>query len=347
MTRKKILLVGGSINQTRMTHAVARHLQDEYDCYFSPAYCDGALETARKHKLLEFTVLGDQLRMRAEKYYAEHNLSVDYGGRQHDYDLVVLTSDLIIQKNIAKKPIILIQEGMTDRETMLYWLVKWLKLPRWFAGTSTNGLSHSYNYFCVASQGYRDLFIHKGCDPEKVVVTGIPNFDNVAEYRNNDFPLNDYVLVATSNARETYKPDDRQAFLHWALKIAGSRRLVFKLHPAENAARATAEIKKIAPHAQIFTDGNTEHMIANCSALITQYSTCVYVGLAMGKECHSYFDIDELKKLTPWQNNGTSGWNIAQYCIEGLENHMISLSQAPLAHARPLAKPQRRLGEPV
>ena len=30
--------------------------------------------------------------------------------------------------------------------------------------------------FCVASEGYRDLFISKGVKPEKIYVTGIPNF---------------------------------------------------------------------------------------------------------------------------------------------------------------------------
>ena len=43
-------------------------------------------------------------------------------------------------------------------------------------------------------------------------------------------------------------------------------------------------------------------MIANCDALVTQYSSTVFVGLALGKECHSYWDLDELRRLMPVQN---------------------------------------------
>ena len=52
-------------------------------------------------------------------------------------------------------------------------------------------------------------------------------------------------------------------------------------------------------------------MIANCDVLITRYSTVVYVGLALGKEVHSDFDVNELKRLLPIQNSGRSAFNIA------------------------------------
>jgi hypothetical protein len=55
-------------------------------------------------------------------------------------------------------------------------------------------------------------------------------------------------------------------------------------------------------------------MIANCDVLITQYSTVVYIGLALGKEVYSYFDIEMLKELVPIQNGATSGKNIARVC---------------------------------
>ena len=64
----------------------------------------------------------------------------------------------------------------------------------------------------------------------------------------------------------------------------------------------------------IYTDGNIDHMIANCEALICQYSTVVYVGIVLGKEVHSYFDVAMLQRLTPLQNGGRSGHNIAQVC---------------------------------
>lgn len=319
MGRKKILLVGGSLNQTKMVHAVAKNLMGEFDCYFSCYYCDGLMDWMRRAGWLEFSVLGNRRRGQSDAYCRQHGLPLDYGGKLHTYDLVVLTSDLIIPQNTRKRPIVLIQEGMTDAEDWRFWLVKWFKLPRWIAGTATNGLSDAYRYFCVASEGYRNLFIRKGCRPEKVIVTGLPNFDDVQSYCHNDFPYRDYVLVATSNARETYKPDNRQAFLKWALSIAKDRPLIFKLHPGEEVARATAEIRAVAPHALIFAEGNTEEMIANCQTLITQYSTCVYVGLALGKECYSYFDMDQLRRLMPVQNGGTSGLQIANVCRQALE----------------------------
>jgi hypothetical protein len=64
----------------------------------------------------------------------------------------------------------------------------------------------------------------------------------------------------------------------------------------------------------IYTDGNTDHMIANCEALICQYSTVVYTGIALNKEVHSYFDLEMLKRLAPMQNGGVSGQNIARLC---------------------------------
>ncbi|GAB4578366.1 MAG: hypothetical protein Fur0022_11010 [Anaerolineales bacterium] len=312
--KPKILFIGGSLNQTTICHAVARHLDAEYDCYFTPFYTDGLLELARRLGWLDFTVIGHPRRLKTEAYLREHGLRLDYGGKQHNYDLVVMVSDLIIPANVRGKRLILIQEGMTDPETWRYHLVKALRLPRYLAGTSTAGLSHAYDYFCVASAGYRDLFIRKGVKPEKILVTGIPNFDHAAQYLDNDFPYKGYVLVATSDARETFKLDDRQKFLQWAVKLAGGRPLIFKLHPNENKARAIKEIQAIAPHARIFTDGNTEHMIANCDALITQYSSCIYNGLALGKECHSYFDMDRLRQLAPLQNGGSSGYHISLVC---------------------------------
>lgn len=302
-----------------MTHAVARHLDHDYDCFFTPYYCDGWFELAARAGLLDFTVIGGNFRVQTEAYLRQHNLKVDYAGQQHDYDLVVTTSNLLIQENIRNKKIILIQEGMTDQETLMFYLVRWLKIPRYLASTASSGLSDAYRYFCVASAGYRDLFIKKGVKPEKLIVTGIPNFDDVAQFKENDFPYKNFVLVATSDARETFKFDNRKKFIGHCLKIAGNRPLIFKLHPNENVKRATREIRLLAPQALIFADGNIEPMIANCDVLVTQYSTVVYVGLALGKEVHSYFDIETLKKMTPIQNGGTSGRNIAEICRRALE----------------------------
>ncbi len=317
--KKKILFIGGSLNQTRMTHAVAQCLEEDYDCYFTPYYCDGLFKLMARAGSLDFTVVGGEPRRQTEAYFAENNLKVDYAGKQHDYDLVVTSSDLLIQKNIRHKKIVLIQEGMTDPENLAYYLVRRFGLPRYVASTATTGLSDAYRYFCVASKGYRDLFIKKGLKPQKIIVTGIPNFDNVKTLLNNDFPYKNFVLVATSDARETFKFDNRKKFIRQTLAVAQGRQLIFKLHPNENIQRATAEIKSLAPDALIYHQGSIEPMIANCDVLMTQYSTVVYIGLTLGKEVYSYFDVDMLKKLVPLQNGGQSGRNIAQVCRSLLE----------------------------
>jgi hypothetical protein len=317
--KKKILFICGSINQTSQMHKIATHLP-EYENWFTPYYGDALIEMLRRLKLLEFSILGNKLLQRCLNYLTTYDLPMDFRGTRHDYDLVVTCSDLLMPKNMRSKRVVLVQEGMTDPENFAYHLWKALPfLPRWIASTSTTGLSDMYEKFCVASDGYRDLFIRKGADPSKLVVTGIPNFDNCKEYLDNDFPHQDYVLVCTSDMRETYHYENRKKFIQRAVQIANGKQLIFKLHPNEHFVRATREINRYAPNALVYTQGSAEHMIAHCDTLITRYSTTVYVGLALGKTCYSDFDIEELKRLTPLQNNGTSARNIAEVCRRLLE----------------------------
>jgi hypothetical protein len=316
---RKILFIGGSLNQTRMVHAVSKHLQDRYDCYFTSFYSDGLMQGLSERGWLDFTALGGKHLKQSDAYLRQHQLRLDIGGKRNDYDLVVTASDLVIQKNIRDKPIILIQEGITDPITWRFHLVRNLGLPRYLAGTAANGLSGAYRYFCVASEGYKKFFVRNGADPNKILVTGIPNFDNARSFLENDFPHRNYALVATSCIRETFRYDDRKAFIRSAIAKAQSRPLIFKLHPNEKIERAVREIKSLAPDALIFTEGNIEPMIANCDVLITQYSTVSYLGLALGKEVHSYFNLDELRNLAPIQNGGASSLHIAGVCLHVLE----------------------------
>src|SRR5262249_18373831 len=186
--------------------------------------------------------------------------------------------------------------------------------PRAFANTAAFGLSDGYEVFCVASPGARDLFRAKGVRDDKMIVTGIPTFDHASAYVENDFPCRDFVLVCTSNARETFKYDDRRRFIRDALTIAAGRSVIFKLHPAEQHDRAIREIQSIAPDAVILTEGNTEHMIANCRAVVAGYSTVAFTGALLGKEVHSYIEPGSLRRALPIQNGGTSAKNIADVC---------------------------------
>jgi hypothetical protein len=311
--RRRVLFICGSLNQTTMMHEIGRHF-GAHDCFYTPYYSDGLLHWASRNGLLDFTVLGGRMRRLTDEYLDCHRLPRDERGRQGPYDLVVTCSDLIVQRNIRRSPLVLVQEGMTDPEDLCYRLVRALGLPRWLGSTATTGLSLAYDRFCVASEGYRDQFVARGVPPDKVVVTGIPNFDNCRAFLDNDFPLRGYVLVATSDTRETFKRDSRPRFLRRVGEIAQDRPLIFKLHPNENVRRSTGEIRRHFPRALVLAEGNTNHLIANCDVLVTQYSSVVYVGLALGKECHSYFDLAQLRRLVPLQNGGTSGWRIAAVC---------------------------------
>ncbi len=308
---KKILFICGSLNQTTIMHQISVHMS-EYDCYFTTYYADGFINRLSETGFLDFTILGGRFKKDTLNYLLANRLNIDFGGNLFNYDLVYTCSDLIVPKNIIGTKIILVQEGMTDPENVMYYLVKKLKLPRYLASTSTTGLSNLYDFFCVASEGYKELFVKKGVNGDKIVVTGIPNFDNCKKYLKNNFPQRNFVLVATSDSRETFKYENRKKFIKDAIDIADGRKLIFKLHPNENFDKATKEIKYLAPDADVYTEGNINDMIANCDVLITKYSSVVYVGLALGKEVYSYFDLNELKKQLPLQNKGTSAKNIAE-----------------------------------
>ena len=319
MRRKNILLICGSLNQTTMMHRIGDQLEDRHHCFFSPFYADGLLGRLEPLGLLDRTIISGRFRQLTERYLAEERLPIDDGGGSRDYDLVVTCSDLIVQRNIRGKPLVLVQEGMTDPDNFGTALARRLKLPRWLGSTSTNGLSLAYQKFCVASEGYRRFFYDRGIPWNRLVVTGIPNFDDCASFLENDFPHRGHLLVATSDTRETFKRDDRRALIEKARALAAGRPLLFKLHPNEDWERATREIARWAPEAVVLTEGNTGHMVANCDVLVTQYSTVVYIGLVLGKECHSCFDLDQLRRLLPLQNRGTSSRFIAATCEQVLE----------------------------
>jgi hypothetical protein len=132
------------------------------------------------------------------------------------------------------------------------------------------------------------------------------------------------VLVATSSIRETLKWDDRMAFLRHVREVADGRTVIFKLHPNENHTLVTREIRSLFPDAPILLEGDIRPMIANCDVLMTQVSSAVYYGIALGKEVHSYFDVEELRRLAPIQNEGTSADKIARVGMR-----LIQRSQAP------------------
>lgn len=314
----KVLFICGSMNQTTQMHQISGQLPG-VDAWFSHFYSDGLLGAAAERGMLEFTIMGRGRSKRALDYLSSHGLQLDPGGRLHDYDLVVTCTDLIVPANISRRPIVLVQEGMTEPETALFHLARtFRRVPRWAAGTSTTGLSDAYVRFCVASEGYRDLFVRKGVDPRKIVVTSIPNFDDCRSYLDNDFEHRDFVLACTSDNRETFIWENRRRHIERCLELAGGRQLIFKLHPNENVERATREIERWAPGCPVYSEGKTEEMIANSRMLIAQFSSTIFVGSALHKEVHCGLDPEELKRLTPEQN-GRAAANIAEVCRSVLE----------------------------
>lgn len=329
-----ILFICGSLNQTLMMHKISMQM-DGYNCFFTPYYADGIENFAASRGWLDFTVLGGRHLHDTKNYLAKNFLSLDHRGSRREYDLVVTSSDLIIQKNIHMKRLVLVQEGITEPETWIYYLVKWLRLPRYLANTATSGLSDAYDVFCVASEGYADLFTRKGVKREKLYVTGIPNFDDIKNNLINEFPYRDHVLVATSPLRETFRYDDREWFIRKCVEVAAGRPLIFKLHPTENVKRAEREINTMAPGSLVFSTGNVNHMIANASTVITQQSTATYVAVGLGKETHTVLDMNELKRLMPIQNNGDSARRIASICRRVLHTPMPLIERARKGYYRP------------
>jgi hypothetical protein len=330
-----VLFICGSLNQTTQMHAVATELA-ECRAAFTPYYGDGYVELWRRLGLIEFSIGGNKLRERCVRYLDQKGLRIDTHGERGRYDLVVTCSDVVVPRNVRGTPLVAVQEGILDPEGIGYRLVRALPfLPLWMAGTAATGQSGAFERFCVASAGYREHFIARGVAGEKIVVTGIPNFDDCERYRTNDFPHHGYVLVCTSDARETMKGDDRDAFLRRALEIAGGRQLVFKLHPNERRARAIAEIRRLAPGALVMTGGSAEGMVANADVVICQYSTLAFVALALGKEVHSHFPRADLERLLPEQNRSAAR-RIADVCRQVLRSRgawTATGARAPLESA--------------
>jgi len=319
MSKKKILYICGSMNQTTQMHKISLELP-EHEAYFTPFFATGFLGLLNRLKLIEFTILGGIFKQNALNYIQENKLNLDYRGKSDDYDLVITSQDITIPSNIKKFKTILVQEGMTDPPDWRYHVTRFLHLYRWCASTSMTGLSHQYDCFCVASEGFRDQFIERGINLNKIRVTGIPNFDNLNEMKELKFEHKNFVLVATSDIRETLKYENRKKLIRFALKIADGRKLIFKLHPNENVKKRVAEIKKYAPEALVYYGVSIDPLLANCDVFITKFSSTIFPALVLGKEVHCAIDNEEIKKLVPIQNNGTSAKNIAEVANELLES---------------------------
>jgi hypothetical protein len=324
----RLLFICGSPNQTTQMHQIASALP-EVESWFTPYFSDDV--SARllvKLGLFERTILGLRRRGICLDYLNAHQLPVDLCAEQNAYDLYLSCNDQMIPWRLEGTPWVLVQEGIQEPPN---WRTRlWRRtraIPTGLTGTATFGLSNRYDRFCVASEGYRKRYLAEGIPPEKLVVTGIPNFDDFDKYRNNRFPHRGYVLVCTSDARETWLAVDRHALLRQAVDLAAGRMLIFKLHPNENVERATQEIRQAAPEALVFATGCAEEMVANCDVLLTEFSSLTFCGVALGKEVHTLHPIEEVKELLPIQN-GRAAIEIASVVRE-----LLALKWAPARDA--------------
>src|SRR5215470_10396679 len=112
MSARNILVICGTLNQTKAMIAIGEQLAD-HNCYYTPFYCDGHLLRASQRGQLDFTVLAGPLRERTLKYMREAKLPIDDRGEGRVYDLVVTCTDLILQNNLDGQRIVLVQEGLT------------------------------------------------------------------------------------------------------------------------------------------------------------------------------------------------------------------------------------------
>lgn len=319
--RPRVLFICGNRNHNTMMARIGAALP-EVDAWYTPYFADdySALDLMRRAGLLEFIALGNEFTRECLDFLSARGLQVDHGARRGRYDLVLTCSDLLVQKRIAGPPLIGVQEGMIDPPLFWYRMrqrLPWLGLPRWAAGTACTGLSGAYHRYCLASDGYRDDFIARGAPPERLVVTGLPNFDDFRSLVTPGHWIEGHVLACTSDGRETLRRDDRHRFIIWCRELARGRPLVFKFHPNEDMRRAAREVEQWAPGARWIADGSGEELAANCEALVTEWSTLAYVGLVLGKESYSYRDLERHRRMAPLQH-GRGAQNIADVCRDAL-----------------------------
>jgi hypothetical protein len=320
--RKKIICLVGSLNQTKQLHLISNYLKDDYDIYFTQLFGDGMfLKMVAESGIVDNTVFGrnSSFTLNSRDYIESNNLNYDYraNSRGINYDLALLSTDMIVPKEFRKIKTIWVQEGMIDKLGSMSRLVKKVGLPEFFTGdTSLNGTSNRADIYCSMSFGYKDYFSQWGTKKEKILVTGVPNFDNIDEFKNDSYHESGFILIATSDIRELGGNENRTDFFEKCVKIANGRKVIYKPHPNESRERVTKELMQVIPNAEIIYKPILDTLIAHCDTLITQWSSSVYVGLVLGKTVYSYFPMEELEAKKPIQNGGKSAEIIANIARE-------------------------------
>ncbi|MEM2131600.1 MAG: hypothetical protein QXR96_03680 [Candidatus Woesearchaeota archaeon] len=314
----KIAFLGGSKNQTRIALEIALELQKKgHQVSFSPMYSENPfLNFLRKFGLLEKTILGTKRRQEAEQILKEYNSNLDKhieldDGLKGNYDLVVLTQDLLIPENLPKKRV-LVQEGMFTPDNFLSYLSrKFYFLPLFLGNTSNTGLSvlrdpNSYDYFFVMNDYFRRRAINLGIPSEKVFATGIPLFDKIEVYEKPQ--EENYILCALSPFIEDQLGYFRTLFFAVDLAKKENKRLLVKLHPTESqlVEKVLSNFVSILPRT-----ANAKQYIQNSYGVVAQYSSVLIEAQLYEKPAYSlYLNPENLKPII---NNGQSALTISNF----------------------------------
>ena len=306
----------------------------ELDCWFSPFYSSSTASYQLMNRLgiVAKTPLSPKFQQSVIQGMRSLELPLDIGAR-NNYDLVVLGNDFYMPQNLRHtSPKVLVQEGWLWPYHWRRRLSTMMRLPPITAGANGSGLSCDYDYFCVASASYHDALASSGVPQERLVVTGLPMLDDVCRELNpliNETSELNYVLLATHPGREYFEGERRHQLLRRARYIAAGRPIIVKLHPHEKESRARNEIERWLPEARISEEGDIRPLIANCSALVTTYSTVSFYALLIGKPVFSSYRSTDIAKLLPEQN-GEASHRIAAVCRAALTD---------ARHVRPGTRP--------
>jgi len=324
MNKTKCLFVCLTAYNTTILKHVADELKD-WDCWFTPIFYNDDI-VVKIAKI--FGVFKRALESQKKTIEKMHQLcvNIDFEAKQ-TYDIIVLGNDFYIPEKLNRfQPKVLVQEGWLWPYGIKRWLVANTFLPVIFAGASGSGLSKSYEFYCVASDKYKELGIKSGIPKEKIKVTGLPTLDSLlSTYKQNNISKqrDEFVLLTTHPGREYFEGENRKKLLLKTRKIANKRPIIVKLHPNENINRAKKEISFWLPEAKVLINNDVNQLIADCSVLITTYSTTIYYALLLGKEVYCDYPIEKVKEFLPIQN-GVSAKKIADICREAISKNIIN-----------------------
>ncbi len=317
MSRVRCLFVCTTKYNASVLKLVANELPD-WDCYFTPTYSTPTVtyRFLRRTRLIDRTPLSNEFQARVLTGMQGLGLRLDLD-RTRRYDLIVLGNDFFIPQNLRHfRPKVLVQEGWVWPFSWRRRIGRALHIPPLLIGANGAGLSGCYDYFCVASTGYRDLFSRSGVHHERMIVTGLPLLDNIVT---DLAPMRDasseshFVLLATHPGREYFEGEKRRNLLLKTRRIARGRPIVVKFHPHEDTDRAAKEVRSWMPEATISTEPDIRRLISNCSELVTTYSTVIFYALALNKPVHCSYPIRKVTQLVPEQNH-EAAQRIASVC---------------------------------